>query len=789
MAIRLDYGYFSDDDREFIITRPDTPTPWINYLSNSEYCAMISNTAGGYSFHIDPRDRRILRYRYNNLPPDRPGRYLYIRDNKTGEYWSPSWQPTLTNLDSYECRHGLGYTKFSSSYSGIDSEVTYFVPLEENLEIWRLTLKNRSSRNREITLFSYAEFCLWQAPNDQNNLQSFQFRGIAKNENGTVLYHFFDTSTGYAFFTSNIKSIGHDCRREKFIGFYRDESNPLAVERGECFGSEAIGGNPIAAISSKLQLNPGDTKTVMFFLGVSDDRNKVKGIIKKYTDTSFVDTEFQKLRDYWDGFLNSLKVVTPDSELNTMINVWNPYQCKSTFDWSRYVSFYETGIGRGMGFRDCNQDILGVVHALPLRVRQRILDLAKNQFEDGKSYHVYYPLTGEGGYPFYAKKDMMWFSDDHLWLILSVSEYIKETGDFKILDEVVPFVNGLNGTLYEHLCKSIDFTLLNMGSHNLPLLGTADWNDPLSIPGPNNAAESVWTSMLFHKVLLELSRLSRECDYDTKSKEYEVLTDKTKDNINSIAWDGEWYTRAFTDSGDLVGSSSNNEGRIFLNTQSWAVISGIAPTERAIQCMDSVSKYLDTEYGLLLLYPAYSRWYPEIGGITSYPPGLKENASIWSHANAWAIIAECMLGRGDIAYNYYKKLAPPTKNRIAEIHCAEPYVYAQTIAGREHPNFGEAKQSWLTGTAAWMMKAATNWILGLRPDYHGLLIDPCIPKVWSEFTITRRFRNAVYEVYVKNPKNVSCGIETLEVDGEKFEGNLLPVFRDGKTHSIHIEMG
>ena len=785
----MDYGYFSDDAHEYIITRPDTPTPWINYLSNSEYCAMISNTAGGYSFHIDPRDRRILRYRYNNLPPDRSGRYLYIRDNKTGEYWSPSWQPTLTNLDSYECRHGLGYTKILSSYSGIESEVTYFVPTEENIEIWKLTLKNASPQNCEITLFSYAEFCLWQAPNDQNNLQSFQFRGIAKYEDGVVLYHFFDTCTGYAFFSSNLKSNGHDCSREKFIGLYRDESNPMAVERGECFNSEAIGGNPIAATSNNIYLNPGETITVVFFLGVTDDRTKVKGIIEKYKDITFVDNEFQKLQDYWNEFLNSLKVSTPDSELDIMINVWNPYQCKSTFDWSRYVSFYETGIGRGMGFRDCNQDILGVAHSLPKRVRRRLIDLAKNQFENGRAYHIYYPLTGEGGYPFYAKEDMMWFSDDHLWLILSTSEYIKETGDFSILDEVVPFVEGSSATLYGHLRKSIDFTLSNMGNHNLPLLGTADWNDPLSIPGPNNAAESVWASMLFHKALIELSTLSKESNHNSESMEYSTLAEKTRTHLNEIAWDGHWYTRAFTDNGELVGSSSNNEGKIYLNTQSWAVMSKIAPDDRAVECMDSVSKYLDTKYGLLLLNPAYTRYYPEIGGLTSYAPGLKENASIWSHANAWAIIAECILGRGDIAYNYYKKLAPPTKNKMAGIHCAEPYVYAQTIAGKEHPNFGEARQSWLTGTASWMMRAATNWILGLRPEYHGLIVDPCIPKEWKEFTVTRRFRNTFYEVIVKNPAQVSHGIVSVKVDGDNLEGNLLPPFNDGKQHSIQVEMG
>ena len=784
----MEYGYFSKDYREYIITKPDTPTPWINYLGSSEYCAMISNTAGGYSFHKDPRNRRITRYRYNNIPTDRPGRYIYIRDSRNGKMWSPTWQPTLANLDSYECRHGLGYTRIASSYHGVSSDITYFVPVDHNVEIWILTITNASSEDVFLKIFSYCEFCLWDATRDQNDLQSIQFVGISRYNEGAILYHYFDESTGYAFFASSEKVESYDCSRETFIGKYRNESNPEAVENGECFGSEAIGGNPIAATCSSISLNPMESKTIIYVQGIANDKSEAKSLVSKFTDRKNVDDEFQKLREEWSSYLSKLSVETEDSDFEKMVNVWNQYQCRVTFDWSRYVSFYETGIGRGMGFRDCCQDILGVVHAFPDRVRQRIIDLAKVQFENGRVYHIYFPLTGEGGFPYYVKKDMPFFSDDHLWLIPAVTEYVKETGDFSILKEEVEFVDSPATSIYNHMQRSISFTQSKIGNHSLPILGTADWNDPLSIPGPNNAAESVFAGMLLHKALNDLVELSNESGRSKEAQEYSDLAKKAEKQLNKIAWDGDWYIRAFDDSGEPIGSKKCQEGRIYLNTQSWSVLSGIAVNGRGLKSMDSVKKYLDTKHGLALLAPTYSRYYSEIGALSSYAPGLKENGSIWSHANAWAIVAECMLGRGDQAYEYYKKLAPPTRNGIAEIRKSEPYVYAQTIAGVDHPSFGEARQSWLTGTAAWMMKAATNWIIGVRPQYHGLLVDPCVPELWESFRMVRQFRNAVYDMTFSNPKGVSKGIESIRVDGKLLETNLLPVFSDGKTHKVSITM-
>ncbi|MFW9848179.1 MAG: GH36-type glycosyl hydrolase domain-containing protein [Candidatus Thorarchaeota archaeon] len=785
----MEYGYFSDDHREYIITRPDTPTPWINYLGNSEYCAMISNTAGGYSFHIDPRNRRITRYRYNNIPTDRPGRYIYIRDSKTGEYWSPTWQPTLNKLDKYECRHGLGYTKLSSSLSDIDTEATYFVPVDNNLEIWFLSITNKSSEEKNLKVFSYSEFCLWDATRDQNDLQSIQFVGISRFDNNSILYHLFDESTGYAFFASNLKIESFDCDRASFFGQYRNESNPEAVEIGECFKSESTGGNPIAATCSSVNLKPGESKIVVYVLGVEEKKSEIQNIISRFTDSNNIETEYKKLNDYWNSYLEKLSVDTEDPDFSAMVNIWNQYQCRITFDWSRYVSFYETGIGRGMGFRDCCQDILGVVHAFPQRVRQRIIDLAKVQFKSGRVFHIYFPLTGEGGFPYYVKNDMPFFSDDHLWLILAVTEYVKETGDFSIIHDEVKFVDGPEASIFKHMQQSISFAQSKMGKHSLPLLGTADWNDPLSIPGPNNASESVLAAMIYHKALLDLTELSNESGRTHEAQEYSDLAKQTKDHLNKIAWDGNWYIRAFNDLGESIGSKRCKEGKIYLNTQSWSVLSGIADEGRGKRSMDSAKEYLDSKYGLALLDPTYSRYYSDIGALTSYPPGLKENGSIWSHANAWAIIAECVLGRGNQAYQYYSKLAPPAKNKIAEIQKSEPYVYAQTIAGVDHPAFGEAKQSWLTGTAAWMMKAATNWIIGVRPQFHGLLVDPCLPTSWKSFRMTRQFRDAIYEITVSNPNGVSKGIDDISIDGRPFETNLLPVFSDGKTHNISIIMG
>ena len=782
------YGYFDNENKEYVITRPDTPLPWINYLSNGKYCAMVSNTGGGYSFYVDPRDQRILRYRYNNLPMDRPGRYLYIRDNQTSEFWSPTWQPVAKKLDNYECRHGLGYTKISSSYKGLDAEILYFVPLEDDLEIWSLTLQNNSSEKKELGIFSYAEFCLWNAISDQRDLQYIQNVAVAKYDQieNAIFYHLFDLSSYIAFFSSNSKVTGYDCDRESFIGHYRSEANPLSVENGKCSNSQALGGNPIAATCNELIINPHETKKIIFTLGVVKEKSHAKRMISKYEKFENVEIEFLELKEKWNKFLEKYFVDTPDKDFNCNINIWNPYQCKTTFDWARYVSFYETGISRGIGFRDSNQDTLSVCHTLPNLVRKRLLELAKNQFENGKVYHIYFPLTGEGDYPNYVNPRMKFFSDDHLWMIFAVSNYLKETGDMSILEQDVDYIEGSKETLYDHLKRAIEFTNNHMGPHGFPLIGTADWNDTLQLHGPNNNGESVMVAMQFHKALSDMSEIANELNNNTDAAKYDNLAKKVSDHINKHAWDGQWYIRAFTDDGEVIGSKSNKEGKIFLNTQSWAVFSKVAPIDRGFQCMNSVREHLVTDYGIKLLNPPYTRYYPELKGISTFPPGLKENGSIFCHSNPWAEIAECILGRGDIAFEYFTKIAPTTKNKIAEIHQTEPYIYSQMITGNDHPKFGSAKNSWLTGTASWTLKAATDWILGIRPHFNGLMTDPCIPKKWNEFKIMRYFRNGIYNIHVQNPNNISKGETRIRVDSVKQENNIIPIFNDGKKHNVDV---
>lgn len=785
----MNYGNFSQDGTEFIITRPDTPTPWINYLSNSQYCAMVSNTGGGYSFHMDPRDRRILRYRYNNVPVDRPGRYIYVRDNQNGRYWSPTWQPVQTSLESYECRHGLGYTTITSIRDGLKVKTTYFVPLKENLEVWQVTLENLAAAPRAFSIFSYAEFCLWRALSDQNDLQYIQNVAVCKYEQGVIYYSLFDQVPGFAFFSSNGSITSWDCDRESFLGPYRSESNPIRVENGACSNSIALGGNPVAVTCNAIELGPREAKTIVFVLGVAKEKPEARALLAKYLDPRTCERELLNVVEAWKAHVRSFHVETPSRDFDLMMNVWNPYQCKITFDWSRYVSLYETGIGRGMGFRDCNQDSMGINYALPKAVRERLLILARNQFESGKVFHLFFPLTGKGDFPDYAKKEQLFFSDDHLWLVLATWDYIKETGDLAILEEEIPFVEGTSSNLFDHLKRTIDFTLVNLGKHSLPLMGSADWNDTLHLPGPNNAAESVWTAMQFHKALLDLAELSKESRHEDDTLLYTGIAGKLREDVNRVAWDGQWYMRAFDDNGDPVGSTRCDEGMIYLNTQTWAVISQIAPLDRAVQCLDAVSKHLNTHYGVMLLSPPYTRFYSNLGGISTFPPGLKENGSIFCHSNPWLVIAECMLGRGQRAYGYYTQLSPPVKARNQDIHRTEPYVYSQMITGKAHPRFGQAKNSWLTGTAAWSMKCASQWILGIRPELHGLLVQPCIPSEWEKLRVVRQFRDSMYEITINNPDHVSKGVKEIQVNGTRISSNLLPVASSPRKHVVKVIMG
>jgi cellobiose phosphorylase len=813
------YGHFDDKNREYVITRPDTPLPWINYLGCEAYFGIISNTAGGYSFYRDARLRRLTRYRYNNVPCDFGGRYIYIRDNDSGKFWSPSWQPTRTELDNYECRHGMGYTTISSKCNKIEAETCYFVPMGENLEIWRLRVTNHRRKPAKLSIFSSIEFCLWDAQDDATNFQRNFSTGQVEVED-RVIYHkteYRERRDHFAYFACSAKLAGFDTQRDVFLGPYRSWDNPVAVERGKSFNSIAHGWAPHGSHHIKITLKPGQTKEIIFVLGYHENpvdqkfdppnsqtinKKTVMPVIEKYLDGKNVVAAFDALREYWDGLLSIYQVKSPDMHANRMVNIWNAYQCMATFNMSRSASFYESGIGRGLGFRDSNQDLLGFVHMVPARARERILDLSATQLKTGGAFHQYQPLTKRGNNDIGSG-----FNDDPHWLVIGVGAYIKETGDWAILDQQVQFENepGSEQPLYEHLRRSINYTLERLGPHGLPLIGRADWNDCLNLncfsdtPGQSfqttmnkdgKVAESVFIAGLFVQAARELALIARKRSLNDQAERYLAEADKMEKVIYQHGWDGQWFVRAYDDFGKPIGSKECDEGKIFIESQGMCVMAGVGLEDgKAKQALDSVNKHLATKHGIVLQQPAFSKYYIHMGEISSYPPGYKENAGIFCHNNPWIIIAETMVGNGDRAFDYYTRINPSAREKIGDLNRCEPYVFAQMIAGKDAPTHGESKNSWLTGTAAWTYFTVTQWILGIRAEFDGLVIDPCIPKAWDGFTVQRKFRNAVYKITVKNPKHVSKGVKEIIADDETLAGNVLPIYDDGKTHKITVVMG
>ena len=801
------YGFFDDKLREYVITRPDTPLPWINYLGTQDYFGLISNTAGGYSFYRDARLRRLTRYRYNNAPLDSNGRYIYLRDDTTGEFWSPTWQPTRRDLHDYTCRHGLGYTIIASTFQNIGAEIKYFVPVNENLEIWQLTLTNQRDTPARLSVFSAVEFCLWDANDDATNFQRNLNTGQVQVEDD-VIYHkteYRERRNHFAFFACSAPLAGFDTQREDFLGAYRGWDNPATVERGAARNSVAHGWQPVGSHHVRVDLAPRESRAVIFLLGYHENprdakfdppdsqtinKRTVKPILAKYLDARNADAAFGALRAYWDNVLARLSVETPDVHTNRMVNIWNAYQCVVTFNLSRSASLYESGIGRGMGFRDSNQDLLGIVHALPRRARGRILDLAATQLDSGGAYHQFQPLTKRGNDRVGTN-----FNDDPLWLILAVSAYLKETGDWSILDERVPYDNraGSETALYEHLQRSIQFTLDRLGPHGLPLIGRADWNDCLNLncfsdtPGESFQtttnkdgliAESTMIAGLFVAAAKEMAAITER--YAGNGATYCNAAQKMATTILAHGWDGEWFLRAYDDLGRKVGSRENEEGKLFVESQAWCVMAGIGLDDgRAARALASVEKHLATRHGIMLHQPAFSRYYAHLGEISSYPPGYKENAGIFCHANPWVMIAETMTGNGDRAHDYYARINPSVREAISEVHRCEPYVYAQMIAGRDAPAHGEAKNSWLTGTAAWNYVAITQYILGIRPTFDGLQIAPVMPCAWKGFHATRVFRGVTYDITVERTGDGNA--VSLVVDGRAIHGNIIPLPGDGQT--------
>jgi cellobiose phosphorylase len=801
------YGYFDDEHREYVITQPDTPLPWINYLGCEEYFGIISNIGGGYSFYKDARLRRLTRFRYNNAPLDSEGRYIYLRDDDstahaTGPlFWSPTWQPVQRSLDEYECRHGLGYTTIRSKLAGIVSQIRYFVPLGENLEIWELSLTNQRQKTANLSVFSALEFCLWDAQDDSTNFQRNYSVGQVEIDEG-VIYHkteYRERRDHFAYFACSEKLAGYETQREAFLGAYRGWDSPAAVEAGRTSNSVALGWQPIGVHHVCLTLNPGETKKVIFLLGYYENpktekfdpagsqtinKRTVKPVIARYLQAATVEKAFLALHSHWDGLLEKLQVTTPDRHTNRMVNIWNAYQVMITFNMSRSASYFESGIGRGMGFRDSNQDLLGFVHLIPERARERLIDLAATQLPSGGAYHQYQPLTKRGNNDVGSG-----FNDDPLWLVLAVAAYIKETGDWGLLDEPVPYDNtpGSEEPLYGHLQRSLRYTLDRIGPHGLPLIGRADWNDCLNLncfsdtPGQSFQtttnkdglnAESVFIAGLFVLAAEEMAGIVR---HGRGSQDVETIIE-AKDNMEraiwSAGWDGAWFRRAYDDFGQPVGSAGCEEGQIFIEPQGICVMAGVGVEDgRARQALDSVAERLATPHGIILHQPAYTRYYLHLGEISSYPPGYKENAGIFCHTNPWIMIAEAKIGRSDRAFDYYLRINPSAREDLSETHRCEPYVYAQMIAGRDAPAFGEAKNSWLTGTAAWNYVAITQWILGIRPSFEGLEVAPCMPSGWNGFEAVRYFRGVRYELKVvrKGPGNKV----QLEADGLHVEGTVL----------------
>lgn len=812
----MKYGYFDDANREYVITTPETPNPWINYSGNQEFFSIISNTAGGYCFYKDARLRRITRYRYNSVPVDSGGRYFYIRDDQ-GDFWSPGWAPVKKSLDKYECRHGLGYTRIFGERGGIAAEILFFVPQNFNGEAHKVSITNTGNSEKNITMFSFIEWCLWNAYDDMTNFQRNFNTGEVEVENNTI-YHkteYRERRNHYAFYSVNTDITGFDTDRNSFLGQYNGFDAPEAVVNGKSTNSIADGWSPIASQSFDIKLAAGEKREFVFLLGYveneEDKKWEVPGIINKsaakemiarFSTVEQVERAFAELKNYWDGLLSKYIVKTNDDKLNRMVNIWNQYQCMVTFNMSRSASWFESGIGRGMGFRDSNQDILGFVHQIPYRAKERILDLAATQFEDGGAYHQYQPLTKKGNNEIGGN-----FNDDPLWLISSTAAYIKETGDFNILEEQVPFDNDPSkaASLFEHLKRSFYHVVNNLGPHGLPLIGRADWNDCLNLncfsttpdesyqtttSKDGRVAESVLIAGMFVYIGNDFVKICENIGLYDEAKAAKVHIQTMKETVMKYGYDGEWFLRAYDDFGNKVGSKENEEGKIFIETQGFCSMAEIGIESGHVQkALDSAWKYLDTDHGMVLLYPAYSKYHLELGEISSYPPGYKENGGIFCHNNPWIMVAEAILGRGDKAFECYSKIAPAYREDISQLHRMEPYVYSQMIAGKEARRHGEAKNSWLTGTAAWNFVAISQFILGIKPDYNGLAIDPCIPNEWDGFKVTRSFRGAVYDITISNPQHVSKGVKLLTIDGNEFIGNILPIFNDGKTHKVEVVMG
>ncbi|MCD7857523.1 MAG: glycosyl transferase [Clostridiales bacterium] len=811
----MQYGYFDDAAREYVIETPCTPLPWINYLGNEDFFSLISNTAGGYSFFRDARLRRLTRYRYNSSPLDGDGHRLYIKDGDV--IWNPGWQPMQTPLDRYRCHHGMGYTVLEATKNQVSARQELFVPMGDACEIDRLTLKNESAECKTLDLFSYVEFCLWDTMDDSSNFQRNYSTGEVEVD-GSVIYHkteYRERRDHFAIFWVNCPVTSFDTTRDAFCGVYGSPSNPAAVKAGHCSNSIAHGWAPVGAHHIHLELQPNETRTFIFGLGYIENpreekwaapgvinKTRAQAMVARYAEDVQVDAARAALHAHWEQLLGRWQVQSGVEKLDRMVNTWHQYQCMVTFNMSRSASYYESGMGRGMGFRDSCQDLLGFVHMIPERARERILDIAATQFEDGSAYHQYQPLTKKGNGDIGTG-----FNDDPLWLIAGVSAYLRETGDWSILDEQVAFDNDLTKAqpLMEHLRRSFQFTVNHLGPHALPLIGRADWNDCLNLncfsaepgesfqtfgPSEGPVAESVFIAGMFVKYGREYAELCDHLNLHEEAEDARAHVAQMEQAVLDAGWDGEWFRRAYDAYGDPVGSATCEEGKIFIEPQGMCVMAGIGvESGEAAQALESVRQHLDTQYGIMLLQPAYQTYHLNLGEISSYPPGYKENAGIFCHNNPWVSCAETMLGHGDRAFEIYHKICPAYLEEISEIHRTEPYVYSQMVAGRDAATFGEAKNSWLTGTAAWTFVDISQYILGVQPTLDGLRLNPCIPAWLHGFKVSRQYRGATYHITVENPAGVQKGVTQVTVDGVVQSSDVIPPAPAGAVVDVTVTMG
>ena len=796
------YGYFDNEKREYVIDRVDAPVSWTNYIGVNNMCAVLSQNAGGYSFYKHAEHGRITRFRPNGVPLDRPGHYVYIRDDADGDFWSISWQPVGKPLDTskYECRHGLSYSKYLASYKGIEAEQTIFITREDDIELWDVRLKNLGSTPRELSLFSYVEFSFHHIEIDNQNFQMSLYAAGSSCAEGVIEYDFYYEPWTYHFHASSFEPDGFDTMRDSFLGAYRTESNPLAVEKGACSSSAELTGNHCGSFHKKIRLAPGEERRLIFMLGYGD-RTAGKAAKLKYSQLAAVDAAFADLKAYWDEKCAIFQSSTPHRGLDTMVNIWTLYQAETCVVWSRFASFIEVGGRTGLGFRDTSQDIMACVATNPTKVRQRIRELLNGQVSPGYGLHLFDPdwfdpekqkrpafksptIAHAPDKTSYIHGIDHTCSDDHLWIVPSICEFVKETGDLSFFEEVIPFCDSGEATIWEHMKRALDFSAAYVGKSGICLGLRADWNDCLNLGG----GESAMVTFLHHWALLAFVEAAEALGKADDVVKYRAMAETVRAACEHELWDGKWYARGTTASGLKIGTQASEEARIFMESNTWAVVSDAAPRAHAVSAMDSVDHYLFSEYGLHLLQPSFSRPNDEIGFVGRVYKGIKENGAIFSHPNPWAVIAECKLGRGDRAMKFYDSLLPYNQNDKIEVREAEPYVYCQFVYGKEHPAFGRARHPWLTGSAGWNYTAATRWILGVRPGFDGLVVDPCIPSEWKAFNVRRRWRSAMYEIRVENPNGVSKGVVSVRLNGERVQGPI-PAQASGSVNEVHVTMG